>query len=75
MDLPEALLNDIADWEENPKRVIITATECDSYGALTMQLMHHLSGTPVLFADLRHYHADLDVYDLVNSGQHSPWLA
>jgi L-fucose isomerase and related proteins len=75
MDLAEALLNDIADWEENPKRIIITATECDSNGALTMQLMHHLTGTPVLFADLRHYHADLDVYDLVNSGQHSPWLA
>ncbi len=75
MDLPEALMNDIADWEENPKKPIICATECDSNGALTMQIMHLLSGTPVLFADLRHYHKDLDCYDLTNSGEHSPWFA
>ena len=74
-DLPEALLNDIADWEDENKDPIITATECDSNGALTMQLLHLISGDPVLFADLRHYHADLEVYDLCNSGQHSPWLA
>ena len=74
-DLPEALLNDIADWEDESKDPIITATECDCNGALTMQLLHLISGDPVLFADLRHYHADLDVYDLCNSGQHSPWLA
>jgi L-fucose isomerase len=29
----------------------------------------------VLFADLRHYHEKLDLYDLVNSGQHAPWFA
>ncbi|HID16051.1 MAG TPA: fucose isomerase [Candidatus Atribacteria bacterium] len=75
MDLPEALLNDIADWEEEEKKPIITATECDSNGALTMQILHLLSGTPVLFADLRHYHKDLDLFDLVNSGQHAPWFA
>lgn len=75
MDVPEALLNDTADWEEERKKPLICATECDSNGGLTMQLMHELSGTPVLFADLRHYHADLDVYDLVNSGQHAPWFA
>lgn len=74
-DLPEALLNDIADWEDELKKPIITATECDCNGALTMQLLHLLSGSPVLFADLRHYHADLDLYDLCNSGEHSPWLA
>ena len=74
-DLPEALLNDISDWEDKHKKPIITATECDSNGALTMQLLRLISGDPVLFADLRHYHADLDVYDLCNSGQHSPWLA
>jgi len=74
-DLPEALLNDIADWEDEKKKPIITATECDCNGALTMQLLHLISGDPVLFADLRHYHADLDVYDLCNSGEHSPWLA
>jgi L-fucose isomerase len=75
MDVPEALLNDIADWEEERKQPVVCATECDSNGALTMQMLHLLSGDPVLFADLRHYHEDLNVYDLVNSGQHAPWLA
>ncbi len=75
LDIPEAILNDTADWEEENKKVIVTATECDSNAALTMQLMHLLTNTPVLFADLRHYHKDLDMYDLVNSGQHAPWLA
>jgi len=74
-DLQEALLNDTADWEESKKHPLICATECDSNGALTMQLMHHLTGTPALFADLRHYHAREDLYDLVNSGQHAPWFA
>ncbi|UCH33339.1 MAG: fucose isomerase [Armatimonadota bacterium] len=74
-DVPEALLNDVADWEDDPKKVIVCATECDSNGALTMQILHHLTGTPVLFADLRHYHEKLDVYDLVNSGEHAPYLS
>jgi len=75
MDVAEALLNDTSDWEEEKKKPLICATECDSNGGLTMQLLHELSGTPVLFADLRHYHEDKDVYDLVNSGQHAPWLS
>lgn len=74
-DVQEALLNDTADWEESDKKPIICATECDSNGALTMQILHMLTGTPALFADLRHYHADLKIYDLVNSGQHAPWFA
>lgn len=75
MDVPEALLNDSADWEEERKKPVICATECDSNGALTMEMLHLLSGKPVLFADLRHYHEDLGIYDLVNSGEHTPWLA
>ncbi len=74
-DVPEALLNDTADWENTKKKPVICATECDANGALTMQLMHHLTGTPVLFADLRHYHQKEGLYDLVNSGQHAPWFA
>jgi L-fucose/D-arabinose isomerase len=74
-DVQEALLNDIGDWEDSEKKPIICATECDSNGALTMQLMHLLTGTPALFADLRHYHERDDLYDLVNSGQHAPWFA
>jgi L-fucose isomerase len=75
MDVQEALLNDTADWEHSRKKPMICATECDSNGALTMQLMHLISGTPVLFADMRHYFAEHDVYDLVNSGQHAPWFS
>lgn len=74
-DVQEALLNDTADWEESKKKPLICATECDSNGALTMQLMHLITGTPALFADLRHYFEKEDVYDLVNSGQHAPWFA
>jgi len=74
-DVQEALLNDTADWEQENKKPIVCATECDSNGALTMQLMHLIAGTPALFADLRHYFAEHDVYDLCNSGQHAPWFA
>ena len=73
--MQEALLNDTADWEQENKKPIVCATECDSNGALTMQLMHLIAGTPALFADLRHYFAEHDVYDLCNSGQHAPWFA
>ena len=40
-----------------------------------MQIFKHLSGTPVLFADVRHYHADLGVWDLCNSGEHATYFA
>lgn len=74
MDVTEAFLNDPYDWN-GPKDVHITATEADMDGALTMQLMHKVSATPVLFADVRHYHADRDIWDLCNSGQHATWFA
>ncbi|GAB3474794.1 L-fucose/L-arabinose isomerase family protein [Amycolatopsis cihanbeyliensis] len=74
MDVTEAFLNDPYDWN-GPKEVHITATEADMDGALTMRLLHLISGDPVLFADVRHYHADLDVWDLCNSGQHATWYA
>lgn len=74
MDVAEAFLNDPYDWE-GPKSVHVCATESDMDGALTMQILHHLSGTPALFADVRHYHADRDVWDLCNSGEHATWFA
>jgi L-fucose isomerase len=43
--------------------------------ALTMQILSSLSGTPALFADVRHYHEDLGIWDLCNSGQHATWFA
>jgi L-fucose isomerase len=74
MDVTEAFLNDPYDWE-GPKPVHVCATEADMDGALTMQLLHTISATPVLFADVRHYHADLGIWDLCNSGQHATWFA
>ena len=75
MDIAEAFLNDAYDWE-GPKATHVTSTEADMDGALTMQLLKHLGGgTPVLFADVRHYHADRDIWDLCNSGQHATWYA
>jgi L-fucose isomerase len=74
MDVTEAFLNDPYDWE-GPKETHVTATEADMDGALTMQILKLLSGDPVLFADVRHYHADKDVWDLCNSGQHATWYA
>jgi L-fucose isomerase len=74
MDVTEAFLNDPYDWN-GPKDVHVTATEADMDGALTMQLFHRITGTPVLFADVRHYHADRDIWDLCNSGQHATWFA
>jgi L-fucose/D-arabinose isomerase len=74
MDITEAFLNDPYDWD-GPKEPFVCATESDMDGALTMQILKELSGLPVLFADVRHYHGDLDVWDLANSGQHATWYA
>jgi L-fucose isomerase len=74
MDVAEAFLNDPYDWD-GPKEAVVCSTEADMDAALTMQILKSLSATPVLFADVRHYHADLDVWDLCNSGQHATWFA
>jgi L-fucose isomerase len=74
MDITEAFLNDPYDWD-GPKETVVCSTEADMDAALTMQILKHLSGTPVLFADVRHYHADLGIWDLCNSGQHATWFS
>ena len=74
MDVTEAFLNDPYDWD-GPKEPHVCSTEADMDAALTMQLLKNISDTPVLFADVRHYHADRDVWDLCNSGQHATWFA
>jgi L-fucose isomerase len=74
MDVAEAFLNDPYDWE-GPKQTHVCATEADMDGALTMQILKGLAETPVLFADVRHYHADRGIWDLCNSGQHATWFA
>jgi L-fucose isomerase len=74
MDVTEAFLNDPYDWE-GEKPVHVCATEADMDGALTMQVLRSLAGTPALFADLRYYDAEHGVWDLCNSGQHATWFA
>jgi L-fucose/D-arabinose isomerase len=74
-DVAEAFLNDPYSPDGRPKPSIVCATEADSDAALTMQIFKHLADTPVLFADVRHYHADLGVWDLCNSGQHATYFA
>ncbi len=74
-DVAEAFLNDPYGPDGSAKPSIVCATEADSDAALTMQIFKHLSGTPVLFADVRHYHQDLGVWDLCNSGEHATWFA
>jgi L-fucose/D-arabinose isomerase len=74
MDIAEAFLNDPYDWD-GPKEPFVCSTEADMDAALTMQLLRPISQTPVLFADVRHYHEQLDIWDLCNSGQHATWWA
>jgi len=74
MDVAEAFCNDPYDWE-GPHDPVVCATEADMDGALTMELFKHLAATPVLFADVRHYDAADDVWDLCNSGQHATYFA
>jgi len=74
-DVVEAFLNDPYGPDGAAKPVVVCSTEADSDAALTMQILHLLGGTPALFADVRHYHADLGVWDLCNSGEHATWFA
>jgi L-fucose isomerase len=74
-DVAEAFLNDPYGPDGASKPSIVCATEADSDAALTMQIFKHLANTPVLFADVRHYHADLGVWDLCNSGEHATYFA
>ncbi len=74
-DVAEAFLNDPYGPDGNPKPSIVCATEADSDAALTMQIFKHIAATPVLFADVRHYHEDLGVWDLCNSGEHATYFA
>jgi len=74
-DVAEAFLNDMYGPAGEPHDPIICATEADMDAALTMQIFHYLSGTPVLFADVRHYDAERRIWDLCNSGEHATYFA
>jgi L-fucose isomerase len=74
MDVAEAFLNDPYDWE-GPHEPIVAATEADMDGALTMEILKHLCGQTSLFADIRHYDAEDDVWYFANSGTHPTFFA
>ena len=74
LDVAEAFLNDPYDFD-GPKEPIVAATETDMDGALTMEVLKHISGQPVLFADVRHYFRDKNILDLCNSGNHATYFA
>ena len=67
-------MNDPYDFD-GPKDPVICATECDMDAALTMQIMHKVTGSPVLFADVHHYSAEEGIWDLEHAGQHPTWFA
>ena len=54
---------------------IVCSTEADMDAALTMEIFKKLAKTPVLFADVRHWHDDYKILDLCNSGEHATYFA
>ena len=74
-DVAEMLTNDPYDWN-GAKEPFVCSTEADSLAALTMQILKYISGgLPPLFADVRLYHSDKDIWDFCNSGNHPSWYA
>ena len=54
----------------------MAATESDMDGALTMQLLKHVTrGQPVLFADVRHYDEFRQLWYFSNPGMHPMFFA
>lgn len=74
-DVAEAFLNDEYGPAGEPHAPMICSTEADMDAAMTMQIFHYLSGTPVLFADVRHFDAERGIWDLCNSGEHATYFA
>lgn len=74
MDVTEAFMNDPYDFD-GPKEPIVCSTEADMDAALTMEIFKKLARTPVLFADVRHWHDDYQILDLCNSGEHATYFA
>jgi len=74
-DVAEMLMNDPYDWNGS-KEPFVCATEADSKAAVTMQILKYISGgLPVLFADVRLYVPDKDLWIFANSGNHSSYYA
>lgn len=72
--LTQAFMNDPYDWE-GEKEIIPTACEADVDGAITMEILHLLTGDPVLFFDIRHLSTEENLLTFTNCGAQSTWYA
>lgn len=72
--LSQAFLNDPYDME-GKKDPIVCGCEADLDGSLTMEVLKHLTDSPVLFFDLRHYDAANDMFVFSNCGAQSTYFA
>ena len=69
-----ALLNDTSD-AEGEKDAICCSCESDSNGALTMQILKHLGGAPILFGDVRTVNLEKGEVWISNCGSQATQLA
>jgi L-fucose isomerase len=74
-DVAEMLMNDPYDWN-GLKEPFVCSTEADAFGAITMQILKYIGGgVPALFADVRLYVPEKDIWIFANSGNHPSWYA
>ncbi len=67
-------LNDPYDWD-GKKVPIASACEAEVDGALTMQILRHLTGGPTCLLDVRYYDRDHGLWVIQNCGSAPSWFA
>ena len=72
--LAAAFINDPYDFD-GVKEPTVYACEADSDGALTMQVLKLITGSPTLFMDLRHFDRENNLYVFCNCGSQSTYFA
>jgi len=72
--LTAAFSNDPYDFD-GPKAPVIMGCETDADGTLTMQILHLITGKPMLFFDFRDYDPEYGCYVFCNCGSQATWFA
>lgn len=72
--LSAAFLNDPYDWDGSHEP-FVCACEADCDAALTMQILKLLTGSPVVFMDVRHWDQTNGVMEFCNCGSQSTYYA
>ena len=72
--LAAAFMNDPYDWD-GAKKPVVYSCEADADGAMTMQILHLMTGLPVLFMDFRHFDRLNNVFVFCNCGAMATWYA